>query len=48
MNFQRSLGVLDRLRADVLAFALIDLAARFFDHSQYRDNPTPLLQLPTH
>ncbi len=48
MNFQRSLGVLDSLRADVLPCAVIDLTAWLFDHSQYRDNPASLLELPTH
>src|SRR5580704_5323669 len=48
MNFQRSIGVLDSLRAHVLACAVIDLAARLFDHSQNRDDSASLLQLPTH
>src|ERR1700733_10946394 len=46
MNSQRSLGVLHPLRADVLASAVIDLAARLLDHSQHRNDSASLLQLP--
>jgi hypothetical protein len=46
MNFQRSLGVLHRLRADVLASAVIDLAARLRVDADEKPIGSPFKVLP--